>query len=102
MIQSIERDRHLDTLLNTLEVERYVRAPLLLEVLDILGESKEDAAELARRMLDELATGNVRDEEFRGELEQLRGLVHAVRPTPTDGVKPARARFASGSADRAA
>jgi hypothetical protein len=77
MIQSIERDVILDTLLNTLEAERYVRGPLLLSVLDELDATDRhfEAKELALSMLVSLETGRLRDDEFSGNVARLRALV---------------------------
>jgi len=76
MIQSMQREKLLDTLLNTLEAERYVRGALLLEVLDALdaAERPSPAAALARRMLHGVETGRIRDDEFIHELAELRSL----------------------------
>ncbi len=71
----IQRERLLDSLLNTLEAERYVRGPLLLEVLDQLDAS-EPAAAYARRMLQGLEAGRLKDAEFNGKVAELRQLVH--------------------------
>lgn len=76
MIRSMQREKLLDTLLNTLEAERYVRGPLLLEVLDALdaAERPSPAAALARRMLHGVETGRLHDAEFVIELAELRHL----------------------------
>jgi hypothetical protein len=79
MMQTLERDVILDTLLNTLEVERYVRAPLLLSVLDELDATDRhaEAAALARQMLVALRSGRLRDDEFSGAIARLRALIGA-------------------------
>ncbi|HEY8077335.1 MAG TPA: hypothetical protein VIF62_24585 [Labilithrix sp.] len=74
MNSGIQRERLLDSLLNTLEAERYVRGPLLLEVLDQLDASAPAAA-FARRMLQGLEAGRLKDADFNGELAELRQLV---------------------------
>jgi len=53
MIQSIERASIVETLLNTLEAERYVRGPLLATIVDELSADAglEIAAEAARAIL---------------------------------------------------
>jgi hypothetical protein len=78
MIQSIERELILDTLLNTLEVERYMRGPLLLTVLDELDATDRhfEAKALARTMLANLEKGRLRDDEFSGSVARLRQLLH--------------------------
>ena len=77
MILNMQRERILDTLLNTLEAERYVRGPLLLEVLDQLEDERlEPAAAFARRMLQGIQTGRICDAEFNGKVAELRQLVH--------------------------
>ena len=69
----------LETLLNTLEAERYVRVPLLLDVLDALdAEALETAAAYARRMLHEMETGRVAEADFNAEVRELRQLVHVA------------------------
>ncbi len=80
MISGIQRERLLDTLLNTLEAERYVRGPLLLEVIDQL-DATEPAAAFARRMLQGLETGRIQDSEYGGKVAELRQLVHSATRT---------------------
>jgi hypothetical protein len=79
MIRSIQREKLLDTLLNTLEAERYVRGPLLLEVLDALdaAERPSPAATQARRMLAGVESGRLRDTDFVAELAELRQLAQS-------------------------
>jgi hypothetical protein len=84
MMTSIERAKLLDTLLNTLEAERYLRGPLLLEVLDALdAEELESAAAFARRMLQRLQTGRAAETEFNAEVAELRQLVLAATARAT-------------------
>ena len=77
MIQSIPRGarwRIVETLLNTLEVERYVRGPLLLNIIDELSasESWRPAVEMARRLVKRLEAGPISDTDFRERLGELR------------------------------
>jgi hypothetical protein len=75
MIDSIPREVIVETLLNSLEAERYVRGPLLLTVIDELsGEARfGPAAEFAGVMLArlELVGGN----DFVAQVAELRALV---------------------------
>jgi hypothetical protein len=89
MIQSIPRDAIIDTLLNTLEAERYVRGPLLLEVIGELEAAKRaEAAAAARTLLE-----NVDDEKFPDSVRELRQIVSAgprsTRPVPHEADRAA-------------
>ena len=77
MIQSMPRETIVETLLNTLEAERYVRVPLLNTIVDELctREGLEKAAELARSILDRLQSGELVEAEFVARIEALRQLV---------------------------
>ena len=80
MIHSIHREAIVETLLNSLEAERYVRGPLLLNVIDELGAAEcfAPAADIARAMLASLEAGGVSDEEFGREVARLRETVRAI------------------------
>jgi len=78
-MRTIPRATILDTLINTLEAERYMRGPLLVEVIAELraNERLAEAAELAGSLLASVETGLLRDDEFSGKLAQLRAVVRA-------------------------
>lgn len=69
-----------EMLLNTLEAERYVRGPLLCNIVDELStsESYEPAADLARALLAEIGRGPVADAVFHAKLGELRECVRHV------------------------
>lgn len=77
MIQSIHRGTIVEMLLNSLEAERYVRGPLLLNIVDELstGEAFAPAAELAKDLLGDLERGGVSERDFHVRLDELRGCV---------------------------
>ena len=74
MIESIHRETIVEMLLNSLEAERYVRGPLLLEVVDELSgtERFKPACDMAKRMLGTLEAGVMSDAEFKSRLDELR------------------------------
>ncbi len=79
MIKSIPREAIVDMLLNSLVGERYVRGPLLLELIDELG-SREDmrlAADVARDVLARLEDKTLGEAEFARCVDEIRGLVEA-------------------------
>lgn len=80
MIQSIQRGTIVEMLLNSLEAERYVRGPLLLNVVDELSasESFAPAADLARDLLVAIESGPVSDAIFHTKLGELRECVRAL------------------------
>jgi hypothetical protein len=80
MSQDIQREKLVETLLNTLEAERYCRAPLLATIVDELTNERglEVAACAARTLLDGLETGKLAPSEFASRIGELRDLVHAV------------------------
>jgi hypothetical protein len=88
MIQTIERETIVEMLLNSLEAERYVRRPLLENVIDELVADRRfaQAAELARALLPRL------DAASQAEFERaLRDIRIAVREAvPRSGVVAAR------------
>ena len=79
MSQTTRRETHVETLLNTLEVERYVRCPLLNTIVDELSGAKglEAAADAARAMLEGLESGRLKEPEFVVRVAALRTLVQA-------------------------
>lgn len=80
MIQSIHCGTIVEMLLNTLEAERYVRGPLLCNVVDELSanESYAQAAEIARALLVDIEHGSVSDAVFHAKLGELRECVRSV------------------------
>lgn len=80
MIQSIHCGTIVEMLLNSLEAERYVRGPLLCNVVDELSvsESYAPAADLARALLEDIARGPVSDDIFHAKLGELRECVRTV------------------------
>jgi hypothetical protein len=83
MIQSIHSGTIVEMLLNSLEAERYVRGPLLCNVVDELSvsETYAPAADLARALLAEIERGPVPDELFHAKLGELRECVRTVTRT---------------------
>lgn len=80
MIQSMRPETIVETLLNSLEAERYVRGPLLHNIVDELSCSPcfAPAASAARAMLEMLETGRLIESEFAVRVDALRQLVHAL------------------------
>jgi hypothetical protein len=80
MSQNIHREAILETLLNTLEAERYVRAPLLNNVVDELSAcgGLELAAEAARVIRAGLQSGQLVGAEFVARVSALRQLVQTL------------------------
>ena len=87
MIHSIERATIVETLLNTLEAERYVRGPLLATIIDELSADAglEIAAEAARAILHGLRSGGLSESEFGARVSALRDLVQALSAPPESG-----------------
>ena len=87
MIQSMQREAIVDTLLNTLEVERYVRAPLLLELVDELSgmSGLEPAADAARGILHDLQQGKTIERDFAARVDALRQLILELGGGPQSG-----------------
>jgi hypothetical protein len=87
MIQSIRKASIVETLLNTLEAERYVRGPLLATIVDELSADAglEIAAEAARAILQGLQSGTLRESEFGARVSALRDLVQALAAPPESG-----------------
>ncbi len=78
---SPQRETLVETLLNTLKAERYVRGPLLLTIVDELcaGEGLEVAADAALEILQGLESGSLSELDFEPRIDALRQLVKAPR-----------------------
>lgn len=87
MSQSTEKVTIVETLLNTLEAERYVRGPLLATIVDELSRDAglEIAAEAARALLHGLHSGGLAASEFGSCVSGLRDLVQALSAPPESG-----------------
>jgi hypothetical protein len=79
-IHKVQRQVIAETLLNTLEAERYVRGPLLLAIVDELSTSAtlETAAKEARAILEALEAGRLEPSDFVPRVRALRQLVQAA------------------------
>lgn len=80
IIPSCQRRSIVETLLNSLEAERYVRGPLLATIADELsaaGEGLEIAAGAARSLHEGWQTGKLAESEFAARIRALRPLVQA-------------------------
>ncbi|MBX3192056.1 MAG: hypothetical protein KF819_34010 [Labilithrix sp.] len=80
MVRLEEREMIVETLLDSLEVEHYVRGPLLATVadeLDALGLAR--VAEAARGVLACLEAGALSDWDFVRAVGALRDLVHGAK-----------------------
>jgi hypothetical protein len=80
VLQRPERTAIVETLLNTLEAERYVRGPLLATIADELsaaGEGLELAAGAARSILERWEAGQLAESELTAGIRALRPLVRA-------------------------
>ena len=76
-----------ETLLNTLEAERYVRGALLATIADELGASDglDLAADEARAILESLESGHLDEADFAARVTVLRHLVHTLAAPPASG-----------------
>lgn len=110
MIQSMPREALVETLLNTLEAERYVRGPLLATIVDELSAAPGlgVAADAARGMLHALQRGHLADSDFAARLHALRRLIQTLAAPPESGERlntgslaSAAPRFAPGRASAA-
>lgn len=83
MIQSIHSGTIVEMLLNSLEAERYVRGPLLCNVVDELSvhESYAPAVDLARALLADIEQGPIADAVFHSRLRELRECVQTLGRT---------------------
>ena len=79
MTQTFQRAALVETLLNTLEAERYMRRPLLNTIVDELSARSglEGAVDAARAILDGLESGQLQEREFVVRIGALRELVSA-------------------------
>jgi hypothetical protein len=100
MIQSIQRETIVEMLLNSLEAERYVRVPLLLNIVDELSNSERlsPASQIARDLLASLEKGSVAEAEFRHGIQALRSCVQrlsktGLSETPGDALVRATLRY---------
>jgi hypothetical protein len=80
MMQSM-RATIVEMLLNSLEAERYVRGPLLCNIVDELSatDSYAPAASLATDLLVTLQSGPMSDEVFRARIDELRSCLRTRR-----------------------
>jgi hypothetical protein len=90
MTHSIQRETIVETLLNTLEAERYVRGALLATIIDELSKDEElaMAAEAARSILAALRAGQLESEPpsaFAIRVGALRQLVQGLTAPPESG-----------------
>ena len=78
MMHSFHRDTLVDTLLNSLQAERYTRAPLLMTLIDELAgdAALAVAADAARAMLNDVAT--LSDDALEKRVEVIRHLVRTL------------------------
>ncbi len=79
----MHREAIVETLLNTLEAERYVRGPLLLTIVDelSLAAGLELAADAAHCIFEGLVSGQLREAEFVARVRALRELVRVLGAT---------------------
>jgi hypothetical protein len=91
-MQNLERDTLIDTLLESLETERYLRLPLLLTVIDELSAievlaSAVAPAETLRLALERRAIDDV---QFARSVRELRFFVNELRESaPVEsGIRP--------------
>lgn len=69
----------IETLLNTLEAERYVRGPLLLTIADELkAAGLVPAAHVAEDLLTRVQQRRISDPEFASEVATLRLVVRSL------------------------
>lgn len=87
MMHSVQRETLVETLLNTLEAERYVRGPLLRTIVDELtaGEGLEIAADAARALLEAYHAGHLTEQELTFRVGALRQLVQGLSAPPESG-----------------
>ena len=74
----------IETLLNTLEAERYFRGALLLTIADELKTAGlEPAADVAEALLEKVETRRISEHEFADEVRTLRIVVRSLESTRT-------------------
>lgn len=83
MIRSIQHLEMIEMLLNTLEVERHVRRPLVVEIIGELSASSHFAAarRSAKRLLERLERGPMTNDELTRAVRDVRGKVARFRTT---------------------
>jgi hypothetical protein len=97
MMQSMRRETIVETLLNSLEAERYVRGALLSTIIDELRDAGLDtAAAGARALLEGLERGLLGESDFVTCVENLRALVHSATPESGVGLVDPLARTLPG------
>ena len=91
MIQSIRRETIALGLLNTLESERYVRGPLLAEVIDAIVQDERfgHAVRNAYALLDRVERRAINDAEFKHAVDELRYMI--VNPRAEHVLAPSAA-----------
>ena len=89
MIQSMHGESLVETLLNTLEAERYARGPMLLTIVDELCArgGLETAADAAFTILEGLESGRLSELDFAPRVRALRHLVRALSTPPESEVR---------------
>lgn len=88
VLQTLHRALIVETLLNTLEAERYTCGPLLATIADELsraGEGLEVAAVAAHSILERWQAGELGEAELMADIRALRPLVQARGRTPPGG-----------------
>ncbi|MBS2011330.1 MAG: hypothetical protein JST00_00345 [Deltaproteobacteria bacterium] len=82
----------IETLLNSLESERYVRGPLLLTVADELkAAGLLPAAHVAEALVARVEERRISDVEFADEVRTLRSIVRSLAPMARASVAVAAA-----------
>lgn len=80
----------IDTLLNTLEAERYYRGALLLTIADALRiEGLDPAAHVVEALLERVEAHRITEPEFADEVRMLRVVVRTLEATRTATVAAA-------------
>lgn len=80
----------IETLLNTLEAERYYRGALLLTIADALRiEGLDPAAHVVEALLERVEAHRITEPEFADEVRMLRVVVRTLEATRTATVAAA-------------
>jgi len=81
MIQSIDRSTLVEMLLNSLAAERYIRRPLLVEIIGELSTSSRfhPARRSARALLERLDRGDLSDAELSLAIQDVRSKLSRRR-----------------------
>jgi hypothetical protein len=109
MPRNLPREAIVEPLLNSLEVERHVRGPLLMSVIAELSANDRlaPAFDLAASMLLSLDAGGLGEADFARQVTELRALVRKLSPRrplrrTTSGVRvlarPSSRAFGSSAA----